>query len=264
MATGSAFKTDLYSLFGYYQNTMIVHPKEMFIETLRQWFSQDSYYHYTADEFGFPKTPDQTNLELGAGLYDDSTTRIFIGEYYRLDTRFYPSILVKMQGSKYVPISMSRNKGFVQWRNVVYTDGYGNETILSTPDYFSLSGAWEGNIAVDVTARSMRARDELVELLSILFTDLRFEDMQVAGIFIKGGANIGAPTEMDDRNDHLFKQSVSFEVRTEWERRIPISSVIDAINVCVDIGNIQTNPGVFADNIKISTLVDFTDNLIAL
>jgi hypothetical protein len=264
MATGVSFKTDLYSIFDYYQNTLLVHPKEMFIETLRQFFEQDSYYHYTKDEWGFPKTPDQTNLPLGSGLYDDSTTRLYIGEYWRLDTRFYPSILVKMQGSKYVPISMSRNKGVLAWRNQRYTDGYGNETVIATPDYFAQAGCWEGNISVDITTRSMRARDELVELVSILFTDLRLEDLEVAGIFIKGGANIGSPSEVDDRNDHLFKQSVSFEIRSEWERRIYVDSVIDAINVCVDLGNIQTNPGQFAPNLKISTFVDFIDSLTGL
>jgi len=46
MATINTFKTDLYNLYNYSQNTAIVHPKEILIETLREVFSEDSYYHY--------------------------------------------------------------------------------------------------------------------------------------------------------------------------------------------------------------------------
>lgn len=260
MATGSSFKTDIYEIFNYYQNTLIVHPKELFIETYRSVFKEDSFYHYVDDAWGFPNTPSHVNLPLGAGMYDDATTRLYIGEMYRGDVKYYPSIFIKSLGSKSVPISMSRNKGVVQWSNVVYTDGYGHETIISTPQYYAQGGCWEGSIEISVEARNPRARDEIVEIAAIIPTDLRFEDMQIAGVIVKP-ANISAPTEIDDRNDKIFKQSITFEIRTEWERRIPITTTADMIQICCDLGNLSVDPPVYAENMQISTNVELLDSL---
>ena len=57
--TGNFFKSDLYKIHDVVQNTMIVFPKEIIIATLRDFFSEDSYYGYRRDNFGFPQTPDQ-------------------------------------------------------------------------------------------------------------------------------------------------------------------------------------------------------------
>ena len=115
MGTANTFKTDLYALHNYVQNTMLIHPKELMIEMLREFFSRDSYYHYVRDAWGFPLTPDHTDLSGDAGLNDDVTTRLYIGEAYRYDINYYPAILVRTGGSKYVPISMGREKGSVQY-----------------------------------------------------------------------------------------------------------------------------------------------------
>ena len=268
MGQSNSQRTDLYSLMGYYANSPLVHPKELIIETLRKLFSQDSYYHYTKDQWGFALTPDNADLPLDAGMASagensNATTRIFISESYRNEIKFFPSVLVKSLGSKSVPISMSRNKGKIIWRNVVYTDNEGSEIILASPDYFVQNGAWEGSLSVDVTARSIRARDEIAEIISVTLDDLYKEDLQVAGVFIKS-INIGSGSETDDRNDKLFKLSITLEIRSEWERRIPITSVVDAINICMDIGRVDTTPGVFADNLRISTNVDFIDTIAGL
>src|SRR5580692_8811576 len=110
---------------------MIVYPKEMIIATLRDLFSQDIYYHYSEDQFGFPNTTDHTDLPAGAdipvgGINSTATsntllpTRVFIGENYRYDGIYYPAILVKSGGSKYVPISINRDQGGVQYTDLVY------------------------------------------------------------------------------------------------------------------------------------------------
>jgi hypothetical protein len=260
MGTGNTFKTDLYSLFDYYQNTIIVHPKELFIETLREFFSHDSYYHYVRDEWGFPKTPDHTDLSLDAGLNDDQTTRLYIGESYRHDTRYYPALIVKSGGSRSVPISINRDKNVVKWQSTRFVDGYGNESIINTPSCFVRSGAWEGTIIVDVESRSPRSRDELVELVTVPFIDLRMEDAMVAGVTVMK-TDIQAPSEIDDRNDKIYKQSISFTIRSEWHREIPVNSVIDVIMICVDIGNLQTTPPELAPNLRIVTNVEFVNSL---
>jgi len=260
MATAHSYKTDLYQIFDYVQNTQIVHPKEIFIETLRKFFEEDSYYHYSRDQWGFPNTPDHTDLPLGAGLHDDATTRLYIGEYYRYDVRYYPALLVRHGGSKSVPISMGREKGSVQWRSIRYIDGYGNETILSTPSHYIQAGAWEGSVIVDIESRSLRARDELAEIVSLFFVDAAYESLYKAGVVIKSGSpSVGPPSEEDDRNDKLFKKSITFEIRSEWRRHLPIDNVVDAINICTDIGDIRQTPPRIAPNMRIITEIDLVN-----
>lgn len=260
MATSNTTQTDLYSLFGYWQNSLVIHPKELVIETLRKYFSEDSYYHYVKDEFGFPKTPDHTDLANDAGLNNDTTTRVFIGEQFRYDVRYYPSILVKHQGSKSVPLSFSRNKGSVQYENVRYMDGYGNETIVATPSYFYRSGSWEGTLSITVAAKDIKARDELVELINVLFVDLKVEDLFVAGLLVKE-VSTGSTSEEEDRNDKIYKQDITLGIRSDWEQRTYVTNIIDVINICVDFGNLNENPPVIAPNLSISTSVEFIDTI---
>ncbi|KKN61318.1 hypothetical protein LCGC14_0523090 [marine sediment metagenome] len=263
MGTGNTFRSDLYAIHSYVQNSMITHPKEVFINTLREFFSQDSYYHYVRDEWGFPKVPDHTDLLNDAGFIDDDTTRLFIGEYYRFDARYYPAMLVRSAGSRYVPISMSQNLNAVVWTNTIFVDGYGNRTTVATPDHFKENGAWEGSISIDIETLSPRSRDELVELASLLFMNNKRLQLQNAGVFIKG-LSVSAPSEGEDRNDKLFKQTITYEIRSEWRRKIPINSVVDAITICIDFGNLETEPTQIAPNLRISSSVELLDALIDL
>jgi hypothetical protein len=239
---------------------MITFPKELFIETMREYFSQDSYYHYVRDPWGYPLTPDHTDLDPQAGLHDDITTRLYIGEMNRFDPIFYPALIVRSAGSRYVPISMNREKGSVQWKAVKYVDGYGNEKIFSTPSHFIQAGAWEGQITIEAISRALRSRDELVQIVSLAFVDEVFDDMKNSGVLIKG-VSVGGPTDGEDRNDKLFRQTISFDIRGEWRRHIPVENLVDAINICVDFGNVATNPPQIATNLNISTSVQLIQAL---
>lgn len=232
---------------------MISYPKEMIISTLRDFFSKDSYYHYERDEWGFPKTEDHTNMPLGQGMKDSpiKTTRLFIGENYRYDGIYYPAILVKNAGTKYVPISINREKCSVQYKNILYQDGYGNEQVIKRPHSFITAGAWEGAIAIDIVTRSLRSRDDLVELVGMCFTEIYFEDLFKAGIVVRP-LSVSSPVESDDRNDKLFKQTITLDIRTEWRREIPVGNLIEAIFFSVDFANISNN-GAPAPNIAIKT-----------
>ena len=263
MSTANSFKSDLYAIYNYVQQTMLVHPKEVFIQTLRDLFSQDSYYHYVRDEWGFPKVTDHTDLLNDAGLNDDLTTRIFIGEVYKFETRYFPSISVKMAGSRYVPISMSENQGAVVYNNTLFIDGYGNQTTIRTPDHFKYNGAWEGSLAIEIEALSPWARDELVELVSLFLTSNRRIQLTTAGVFIKT-INASGTSEIDDRNDKIFKQTITCEIRTEWRRKIPINSTIDAISICVDFGNLEVQPAQIAPNLRINSSVELIDAFLSL
>ena len=261
MSVGFNQTTDLYDIFSVVQNTMIRFPKDQVIATLREYFADDSYYHYVRDEWGFPKTPDHTDLETGAGLNDDITTRLFIGEAYRYDGIYYPALLIRAGGFRYVPISMSRNRSVVQYTATKFIDGYGNESVFSTPSSFCAAGAWEGQINIDVLTRGLRARDDLVELIMIIFAEIRWDELSNVGVSIKPNVSVGAASEGEDRNDKLIKQTVTLDIRTEWRREIPIENLLDIINICVDMGNLEANPPVIAPNLGVVTSVDLLDAL---
>ena len=260
MATNNLFKSDLHSLHHIVQGSMIGYPKEIIIATLRDFFSRDSYYHYSKDSWGFSNTVDHTDLPLGAGMNDETTTRVFIGENYRYDGIYYPAILVKNGGSKYVPISINRDEGTVEWQFREFDDGYGNKTFFKNPKCFLFRGAWEGSISIDVMTRSLRSRDDLVELVAMCFTDITFKSLQKAGVIIKP-LSIGAPSEADDRNDKLFKQTITLDVRSEWRREIPIGNLVEIISFTTEFSDI-INDSPVAQNLTINTNYQLLDGLI--
>lgn len=265
MSTSNNFyKEDLYKLHDIVQNTQIVFPKEAIIWVLRDFFSKSSYYHYQTDEWGFTNNLNHTNLPLGGdlpsgfgshpelSLTEKLATRIFIGEQYHQDKIFYPSILVRNTGSKYNQISFNRNKGTIQYNDIIYDDGYGNTALISRPAYFVTAGAWDSTFSIDVITRSLRSRDDIVQLISICLTEIYFDLLQDIGVVIKP-INISSPTEIDDRNDKLFKQTINLDIRSEWRREIPINTLIDAIRFSIEFVNLSNPDAIVAQNLTIST-----------
>lgn len=272
MSSNNFFQSDLMGIHNIVQASMLVYPKEVIIATLRNYFADDSYYHFSKDQWGFPNTTDHTDLPPGADLprgpgahpelnpHPVLPTRLFIGENYRYDNIFYPAILVKTAGSRYVPISINRNQGTIQYSELIYQDGYGNQTIVKKPEYYVTAGAWEGQIIIDVMTRSLRARDSLLEAIAMCFTEVTFDTLYDIGIIVKPLA-LGAPSETDDRNDKLFRQSITLDIRTEWRREIPVADVIDAILFTATFQDFSRNSPVAA-NLTINTEVDITDLLL--
>lgn len=275
MSSNNFFRSDLFGVYNIVQASMIVYPKEIIIATLRDFFSHDSYYHFSKDQWGFPNTTDHTDLPPGADLPRGAgshpelnpnpvlPTRIFIGENYRYDGIFYPAILVKSGGSRYVPISINRDQGEVKYDNVLFVDGYGNETIVRKPISLVTSGAWEGSIIIDVMSRSLRARDDLAELVAMCFTEIHFDTLHDIGIIVKP-LSIGAPSETDDRNDKLFRQSLTLDIRTEWRREIPIANTIDAILFTASFGDLAKPNSPIAANLTINTETNTADMLLKM
>lgn len=273
MSTNNFFTSDLNRIHNIIQSSMLSYPKEIIIATLRDYFSKDSYYYYSKDQWGFANTTDHTDLPpgadmpYGAGSHPDLSptanlsTRLFIGENYRYDGIYYPAILIKSGSSKYVPISINREKGGIQYENAIFEDGYGNQTIISRPVSFITAGVWDTSISIDVLTRSLRARDDLVELVSICLTEITFESLVDVGIVVKP-INIGAPTEQDDRNDKLFRQTITLDIRTEWRREIPVGNLIDTIFFAVTFQNLEKPNAPYPINLSINTEVSVTDLLL--
>lgn len=251
---------------------MLVYPKEMIISTLRDFFSKDDYYHYSKDQWGFANTTDHTDLPPGADLPVNAigststsntllSTRVFIGENYRYDGIYYPAILIKSGGARYVPISINREQGGIQYEDIIYEDGYGNQTLVHRPKAFITAGIWEGSIVVDVLTRSLRSRDDLVEAISMCFTDITFDTLHDIGIIVKP-LNIGAATETDDRNDKLFRQTITLDIRTEWRREVPVENLIDTIFFTVTFEDLAKSQPIASANLTINSEVSLTDMLI--
>lgn len=256
MAINNFFKSDLYQIHNIVQNSMTLFPKELVVATLRDFFSRDSWYSYRHDLWGYPQTPDHTDLPLNAGFHNDVTTRLFIGESYRFDVIYYPAIIVRHGGSTSVPISINRETAGVKWGYIVFEDGYGNMTKIPTPQHFIFAGAWEGSINIEIMARDLRSRDDLVDLISLLFVDVAFNDLLKSGLVIKGVSS-GSPSETDDRNDHVFRQTVTLQVRSEWRRELPIQNIIDVINFSIEFGEVPDGP--IAQNLTINTTETLQD-----
>jgi hypothetical protein len=254
MVTNNFWYSDLPRLHDVVQNNMVLYPKELVVAQLRDFFSHDSFYRYAHDQWGYPKTPDHTDLPQDAGFDNNITTRLFIGESYRFDVVYYPAIIVRHGGSVSVPVSINRETSVFKWGNRVYEDGYGNIAVFPVPEYFIFAGAYEGSINIEIMARDLRTRDDLVDLVSLLFIDIGFNDLQKSGLIVTGVSS-GAPTETDDRNDHIFKQTVSLKIRSEWRRQIPIKDVIEVINVGIEFAylNPPNPPGPIAQNLTIRT-----------
>lgn len=261
MVSNNFFKSDLNSLHFIVQNTMTLRIKELVIATLRDFFSKDSFYSYRTDHYGFPQTPDHTDLPLEAGLADDLTTRIWIGESFRSESVFYPALIIRAGSITSVPISFNRETGSVQWDNLIFEDGYGNIKTFRTPKNFIFAGAWEGTISIDVQARDLRSRDDLVDLSSILFVDVAFNSLVKEGLIVLGVSTSG-PSEVDDRNSKLFKETITLRCRSEWRREIPIGNTIQTINTAVEFGRIPN--GVVAANLAINNVQTLTDMLLNL
>lgn len=273
MSSNNFTKSDLFQIHNIVQSSMLVYPKEIIIATLRDFFSKDSFYHFSKDQFGFANTTDHTDLPPGAdlpsgpGAHPELTnvlplsTRVFIGENYRFDGIYYPAILVKSGGSRYVPISINRDYGGVQYGETLYEDGYGNQTIIRKPTALVTAGAWEGSVIIDIMTRSLRARDDLAELVAMCFTEVNFDTVKDVGVIIKP-ISIGGTSETDDRNDKLFRQTLTLDVRTEWRREIPVKNIIDTILFSVSFGDLSRADAPVAANLTINTEVTITDMLI--
>lgn len=272
MSNNSFFKSSLYDLHDIIQGSMISYPKEMIIGMLRDLFSRDEFYHYSRDQWGFANTTDHTDLPPGAdlpmsapGSTSDSnaylSTRLFIGENYRFNSIYYPAILVKSGGGRYVPISINREAGSIKREQILYEDGYGNQTIVQRPVSFVTAGAWEGSIIIDVMTRSLEARDDLVALIAMCFTEIHFDTMYDVGIIIKPISYSGT-SETDDRNDKLFRQSLTLDIRTEWRREIPIGNIIDTIFFTATLEDLSRPGSPVPANLTVNTQVSITDMLL--
>lgn len=232
--TSNLVFSDLYNLKKIVKNTAALAGKNLIIDVLREAFSEDREYKYVGDIYGFPKTPDHTGLEPNAGYTDEKTTRIFIGGTYRHDVSFLPAVTVRNTSISYKPISFNQNR----W-NTVYgvrklVDGYGNTRHLRVPTHYTYSGAWDQSFEIKVSSNSLEETVEIGELVMLLLQNIYRDILQQKGLFIKTVRSGGEAVESINANSPIYTMSISADTYSEWYRKIPISNLVERVQLCMN------------------------------
>lgn len=232
MSTSFRVYSDLFGLSNFIRQTAVAQGKNLLIDSLREHFRHDTFYRYSTDAFGFPLTPDLTDLP--PDIQEERTTRIYIGDIYRYDKRFWPAIIVRHSSGRYKPISINQNHT-TKYRLDLVLDGYGNRSFVRVPTHKVITGAWEQTFEVQIASESTQDREELTDIVSGFFQGVLRESLIPQGLFIRG-TSMGAEREEDWGNEKVYLQSINLECYSEWRRELPIDSLVETIQFCFNYG----------------------------
>lgn len=205
------------------QQSLIKHPKNLIIDTLRKNFSRDDTFTYRQDEYGFPLTPD-----ISGESYDtDFSTRILISDAYRYEVKFFPAIIVKANGGTYKALSFNQN-GTIRYRKDIIEDAFGGRRLVTTPTHKVYAGAWDINMEIQILADSHTELIELVDITSMILQYTDWQELRANGLLIKT-MSVGAENSEPYINDYIYSQSITLNCRTEWRVEIPINNLVEKV-----------------------------------
>lgn len=205
------------------QQVCITQPKNLIIDVLRKHFGRDNIFTYRADEYGFPLTRDMTGIDIDSEL----TTKIMITDAYRYEVKFFPAIIVKSNGGSYKPISFNQNCT-LRYRKSVAENIFGQKVEVKVPTHRVYTGAWDMNFEVSIYSESHSELEELVEIVSMIFQYVSWNELRANGIFIKN-ISIGSESAEPYANDYVYSQTITLPIRTEWRAEIPLDNLIEKI-----------------------------------
>ncbi len=238
------------------QQVCIVHPKNLIIDVLRKYFSNDTLYPYRSDSFGYPLTVDQ------AGLDQDSTetTRILISDVFRYEVKMFPSILVKNNGGAYRPISFNQDGTLKYRKDLLIDELTGKRTIVTTPTHRVYAGAWDMRFDVSVYAESHSELEEITEIVTMILQYSCWNELRQNGLFIKS-LSIGAESAEAYANDYIYGHTISIDTYSEWRVEIPIEDIIERMVFYFDsVKTPSTEQGfVELQNSKFKDIVDLAE-----
>jgi hypothetical protein len=237
MATSHRVYSSLFELSDFVKQTAVVQGKNLLIDTLRENFKQDIIYRYKTDAFGFPLTPDLTDLP--ADIEETRTTRIFIGDIFRYDKRYLPSITIRQTSGRYYAVSFNQ-EGTTRYRVDLVLDGYGNRSLIKVPTHKVFAGGWDQTFDVLIAAESTLDREELSDIVSSYLIGVARQPLQEAGLFVKT-VSYGGEKEDDWANEKIYMQSITVETFSEWRREIPLDNLVETINFCFEWGILGSN-----------------------
>ena len=234
MATSHRVYSDLFTLENFVRQVAVSQGKNLLIDVLREHFKQDTLYRYTSDGFGFPLTPNVTDLP--PDIQEERTTRMYIGDIYRLDKRFWPAITIRHSSGTYNPVSFNQNYT-TKYRLDLVIDGYGSRSFVRVPTHKVVAGAWNQSFEVQIAAESTTDREELTDIVPSFLIGAARQPLYEAGLHINK-VSMGGEREEDWGNEKVYLQSVTVETYSEWRREIPIDAndIMDTINFCFNYG----------------------------
>lgn len=232
MVTDHRVYSDLFSVANFVRQVAVSQGKNLLIDALREHFKVDRFYRYTTDAFGFPLTPDVTDLP--PDIQEDRTTRIFIGDVFRYDKRYWPAVVVRYGSGRYKPVSFNQNQT-VRYRMDLVLDGYGGRSYINVPTHHVVAGAWEQTFEIVVASESIPDREELTDIVSSFLIGKARQELYEAGLFVRS-VSMSGEREEEWGNDKVYLQSITVEAYSEWRREIPIDSLVETINFCFNYG----------------------------
>ncbi len=244
--------SDLFSVANFVRQVAVSQGKNLLIDALREHFKQDRFYRFTTDAFGFALTPDLTDLP--PDIQEERTTRIYIGDLFRYDKRYWPSIVVRHSSGRYKPVSFNQNVTTTKYRVDLVLDGYGGRSFINVPTHHVVAGAWEQSFEILIASEGIPDREELTDIVSSFLIGKARQELYEAGLFVKS-VSMGGEREEDWGNDKVFLQSINVDTYSEWRREIPIDNLIETINFCFKYGLFDTNVDDFVID---STLIDLS------
>jgi len=186
---------------------------------------------------------------LPPDIQEERTTRIYIGDIFRYDKRFWPAITVRYSSGRYKPISFNQNQT-IKYRLDLVLDGYGGKSYIRVPTHKIIAGSWEQNFEVNIASESITDREELTDIVSSFLIGKARQELYEAGLFIRS-VNMSSEREEDWGNEKVYLQSVNVECYSEWRREIPIDRLVETINFCFNYGIFGSN-NTLADNFLVS------------
>lgn len=237
--TGLRVYSDIFRLENINQTVGVAFAKNLIIDHLRDVFSQDRFYKYRSDMFGYPLVGDLTDET--SDIDEEDTTRIFIGSLNKYEISFVPGIFVSSKSLRYEPISFNQNLENILYQqeyaltydpeNATRADGY-VASVYKTPSHKEFVGAWSQQIEVRVVTQSPNDMEELADICAVTLQGHRRLALQQEGVFIK---SISASGESSRKysNDNLYVTNITIDARTEWKIHIPINNLFERIALYV-------------------------------
>jgi len=252
MTTSHRVYSNLFGISDFVRQVAVSQSKNLLIDALREYFSQDVLYRYSKDGWGFPLVNNVTDLP--PDIQEERTTRIYIGDIFRLDKRYWPSIVIRHSSGKYAPVSFNQNQT-TKYRLDLVQDGYGNRSYIHIPTHHVITGAWDQSFEVLIACESIPDREELTDIVSSFLIGVTRQSTYESGLFIKS-VSLSSEREEDYSNGKVYLQSITVDTYSEWRREIPIdaNSLLETIAFCFKYGMLGGNR--FSSDV---TVVDVDD-----
>ena len=226
-------------------NSLVIDSKDILIQSLREYFSNDPVFRYRSDEFGFPLLP---KAELVDGkivgrediVWGDNSTKIIITDDYRFKPRFFPAITTTDNGGSNYEISFNQELSCVKYK-VEELIREGRIIQRRVPSHVLFAGSWKQNYSINIIAEDHATRKRLKDIVAILLMNVLRNTLLERGIFIEK-MTFGGDREEEFKNDYYYYATINVDLYSEWRREIPVTMLVEAISISSSILTAALSP----------------------